>query len=185
MRKDENRNSSITRCTRKKDDPGDCFYRIVRGKSTGRAGLIGSFGGGISEKQDQRGDRMEILPENAGYAAGPGHENEELEWGKKNIPYEPEIRFADRVTALHDIPKAPGTGMPKRRANRKAKRVDPGADRDPAHCALAREMQERQEELAEALLALINDLQYRVDRLENRRYTPAGTPPATRSVEQG
>jgi hypothetical protein len=78
------------------------------GKTTGCAGLIVSFGGGISEKQDQRGDRMEILPENTGYAAGPGQENEELEWGKRHIPDEQPFPLADRVTALHDIPLAPG-----------------------------------------------------------------------------
>lgn len=127
---------------------------------------------------------MEILPKNNDGAARPGHENAELEWGKRNIPYEPEIRLADRVTALHDIPNAPGHSMPKKRSDRKAKPAGPGADKDPAHCALAREMQERQEELAEALLALINDLQYRMDRLENRRHIPVNNPPLTRAEEK-
>ena len=41
-------------------------------------------------------------------AAGTEVENEELEWGKRHIPWEPPVYLADRVTALHDIPLAPG-----------------------------------------------------------------------------
>jgi hypothetical protein len=128
---------------------------------------------------------MEILPKNNDGAAGPGQENEELEWGKKNIPYEPGVRLVDRVTALHDVPNAPDPGMPKKRTNRTAGSLKHAEEKDAAaHRALAREMLERQEELADALLALINDLQYRVDRLENRRHTPAENPPATGSEEK-
>jgi len=127
---------------------------------------------------------MEILPQNNDGTAGPEHENEELEWGKQHIPYEPEIRLADRVTALHDIPKAPDPGIPRKRPRRKAGQTKPDGERDTeAHRALAQEMQERQEKLADALLALINDLQYRVDRLENRRRIPAGNPPTGKSGE--
>ena len=128
---------------------------------------------------------MEILPENTSYSTGPGHENEELEWGKQHIPYEPEIRLADRVTALHDIPKAPDPGIPIKRPRRKAGQTKPDGERDTAaHRALAQEMQERQEDLADALLALINDLQYRVDRLENRRRISAGNPPTGKSEKK-
>jgi hypothetical protein len=129
---------------------------------------------------------MEILPTNKDGAAGPGQENEELEWGKQHIPYEPEIRLADRITALHDIPKVQGTGLPRQRTNRTAEALKHAEERDvAAYRALAQEIQERQEELADALLALINDLQYRVDRLENRRRIPVDYPPATRSEKKG
>jgi len=49
---------------------------------------------------------MKSLPENSGYAAGPGQENEELEWGKRHIPDEQPFPLADRVTAL---PTSPGS----------------------------------------------------------------------------
>ena len=128
---------------------------------------------------------MKILPKNHDGAAGPGHENDELEWGKQNIPDELHVFFADRVTALHDIPKAPDPDMPIKRPRRKTGQEKPDKDRDAAvHRALAREMQERQEELADALLALINDLQYRVDRLENRRHIPVKSPPVSRPEEK-
>lgn len=128
---------------------------------------------------------MEIFQKNHDGAAGPGHENDELEWEKQNIPDEPHVFFADRVTALNDIPKAPDPDMPIKRARRKTGQEKPDKDRDTAaHRELAREMQERQEELADALLALINDLQYRVDRLENRRRIPVKNPPAARPEEK-
>ena len=128
---------------------------------------------------------MEIFQENNDGAAGPGHENDELEWGKQNIPDEPHVFFADRVTALHDIPKTPDPGMPLKRPRRKTGQEKPDKDRDAAvHRALAQEIQERQEELADALLALINDLQYRVDRLENLRRIPVKNPPVARPEEK-
>jgi hypothetical protein len=102
-----------------KDDPGDCFFGLFAGKSTGRFGLTVSSGCGISEKQDQRGDRMKSLPENSGYAVGPGQENEELEWGRRHIPDEPPFPLADRVTALHDIPLAPGLEKFRKRVRRR------------------------------------------------------------------
>jgi len=128
---------------------------------------------------------MEILPKNHDGAAGPGHENDELEWGKRDIPDKQPFPLADRVTALHDIPKAPDPSMPLKRPRRKAGQEKPDKDRDTAaHRALVQEMQERQEELADALLELINDLQYRVDRLENRRRIPVKNPPAARPEEK-
>ena len=52
-------------------------------------------------------------------------ENEELEWGKRHIPWEPPVYLADRVTALHDIPLAPGLCMLPRRRHRKSVRPRP------------------------------------------------------------
>ena len=59
-------------------------------------------------------------------AAGTEGENEELEWGKRHIPWEPPVYLADRVTALHDIPLAPGLCvLPRRRPHRKIVRPRP------------------------------------------------------------
>ncbi|MGA7798882.1 hypothetical protein [Methanoregula sp.] len=59
-------------------------------------------------------------------AAGTEGENEELEWGKRHIPWEPPLYLADRVTALHDIPLAPGLcALPRRRPHRKSVRPRP------------------------------------------------------------
>ena len=59
-------------------------------------------------------------------AAGTEGENEELEWGKRHIPREPPVYLADRVTALHDIPLAPGQcALPRRRPHRKIVRTRP------------------------------------------------------------
>ncbi|MEN6396339.1 MAG: hypothetical protein ABFC78_07645, partial [Methanoregula sp.] len=53
-------------------------------------------------------------------AVGTEVENDELEWGKRHIPWEPPVYLADRVTALHDIPLAPGLiALPRRRHHRK------------------------------------------------------------------
>lgn len=45
--------------------------------------------------------------------------NDELEWGKRHIPEEPHVFFADRVTALHDIPLAPGLEKFRKRTHRR------------------------------------------------------------------
>ncbi|MFA6364429.1 hypothetical protein [Methanoregula sp.] len=59
-------------------------------------------------------------------AAGTDIENEELEWGKRHIPWEPPVYLADRVTALHDIPLAPGLCvLLRRRPHRKIVRPRP------------------------------------------------------------
>ncbi len=59
-------------------------------------------------------------------AAGTEGKNEELEWGKRHIPWEPPVYLADRVTALHDIPLAPGLcALPRRRPHRKSVRPRP------------------------------------------------------------
>lgn len=46
-------------------------------------------------------------------------------------------------------------------------------DDDAAHCSQASELSDRQEKIAEALLVMINDLQYRVDEPGYSRRSPA------------
>ena len=57
-------------------------------------------------------------------------------------------------------------------------------DDDAAHCSQARELSDRQEKIVEALLVMINDLQYRVDELEYSRRSPAPAKTGTRPGEQ-
>ncbi|MEN6395695.1 MAG: hypothetical protein ABFC78_04345 [Methanoregula sp.] len=128
-------------------------------------------------------------------AAGTGDENEELMWGRRHITWDnpvlPErrpqkpIRLADRVTALRDIGQAPGLEQPEKKPVRKI----PGTqilscDDDAAHCFQARELFDRQEKIAEALLVMINDLQYRVDDLEYYRRSDVPSKTGTRPGER-
>jgi hypothetical protein len=116
--------------------------------------------------------------------AGTGQENEELKWGRRHIawdrpeppesPHRKSARLVDRVTALHDIGPAPGQELQKKTQKQKLPgRPVISCDDDAAHCSQARELSDRQEKIAEALLVMINDLQYRVDALEYSRRSAA------------
>lgn len=123
--------------------------------------------------------------------AGTVQENEELKRGRRHIawdsPEPPEsqrkksVRLVDRVTALHDIGPAPGQELPEKKPEQKlpGQRVM-SCDDDAAHCSQARELSDRQEKIAEALLVMINDLRYRVDEPGYSRRSPAPAKTETR-----
>ena len=129
-------------------------------------------------------------------AAGTGQENDELNWGRRHMgrddPAPPQtagtgdIRLVDRVTVLHDIGPAPGQEpVPVKRPSRagtdsKIRSCDDAA----VHCREAREVSERLEGVTEALICMINDLQYRMDDIEYRRHHAAPSEEAPRSGEQ-
>jgi hypothetical protein len=122
-------------------------------------------------------EEADLTPMTPG-TAGTGQENEELIWGRRHIgrddPAPPQttgtgaVRLVDRVTGLHDIGPAPGVEpVPVKHPSRagitgKIRSCDDAA----VHCREAREISDRLEEVTEALLCMINDLQYRMDDIE-------------------
>lgn len=127
-------------------------------------------------------------------AVGTGQENEELNWGRRHIceddPVPPQkirtehVQMVERVTALHDIGPAPGQEpVPvKKRSQRDNREAQiRSCDDDAVRCMQARELSNRLEKVTEALLIMINDLQYRVDDLEATRHGTTQPTDKTRS----
>ena len=126
-------------------------------------------------------------------AAGTGQKNEELNWGRRHIceddPVPPQkiraehIQLVERVTALHDIGPEPGqepVPVKKRSRDNRDARIR-SCDDEAVHCMQVRELSDRLEKVTEALLIMINDLQYRVDELEATRHGSAQPTDKTRS----
>jgi len=125
-------------------------------------------------------------------ATGNGQENEELNWGRRHMdvddPVPPQttktghVRLVERITALHDIGPAPGQEpVPAKKRSRDKRDIRiRSCDDDAVRCMQARELSDRLEEVTEALLIMINDLQYRVDDLEATRHGVAQAAEKTR-----
>lgn len=133
-----------------------------------------------------QGENTAGLDAEASGAAKTGTENEELNWGRRHMGGDdntvPQIagetghvRVVERVTALHDIGPAPGQEpVPAKKLSRDTRGAQiRSCDDDTVRCRQARELSDRLEEVTEALLLLINDLQYRMDDLEGRRHVTA------------
>ena len=125
--------------------------------------------------------------------AGIGQENEEFNWRRRHICEDDpvpsqktgaeHVLLVERVTALHDIGPAPGQ-EPVPVKNRSRDNREAGirsCDDDTMRCVQARELSDRLEKVTEALLIIINDLQYRVDDLEATRHGSAQPTDKTRS----
>jgi len=128
--------------------------------------------------------------------AGTGQENEELNWGRRHIGRDEtpppqttetgDVRLVDRVTVLHDIGPAPGQEpVPAKRPSRAgiAGKIH-SCDDAAVHCREAQEISDRLEDVTEALLSMINDLQYRMDDIEYRRHHAASQEETPRSGER-
>ena len=124
-----------------------------------------------------------------------GLENEELNWGRRHIcdddPVPSQktgaehVQLVERVTALHDIGPAPGQEpVPVKKRSQRDNREERirSCDDDAVRCMQARELSNRLENVTEALLIMINDLQYRVDDLEAIRH---GTTQPTDKTQSG
>jgi len=129
-------------------------------------------------------------------AAGTGQKNEELNWGRRHMggdsPAPPQItktghvRLVERMTALHDIGPEPGqepVPVKKRSRDNRDARIR-SCDDEAVHCMQVRELSDRLEKVTEALLIMINDLQYRVDELEATRHGAAQPAGKTRTGER-
>jgi len=128
--------------------------------------------------------------------AGNGQENEELTWERRHMGRDEsaqpqtagtgDVRLVDRVTMLHDIDPAPGQDpMPAKRPSRESINGKIRSCDDAAvHCREAREISDRLEKVTEALLCMINDLQYRMDDMEYTRHRAASQKEMPRSGER-